>query len=369
MIRRNSLDPHEVNLALANALEKNKIPSAVAAAEILGHMEKYIATNQTVGINSNAKALNVAAKHPHPRIRAAAAEAILRLSPTNPYEGACDVAKSLMQMATGSLDRNVLIIHPKQKQATFLAGALQTLGLNATIATTGKEGLRASRADADIELILISDTVTKPSVSDVVQQIDHDHLTKPIPVCLMTTSELIGAGAEIVQRFPQMETFPLPSTTDGVAKLVQHTLPLTDEFALTPDERLARSQWAILKMGELATDPVRFGFYEPTEWTETLVAALENPNLSSAAANALGQIGTPDAQLALVSHAAEKNFSIASRSAAARAFETAVERRGIMLNSKEILQQYDHYNDNLDDENTAEILSTIIDSIERPSQK
>ena len=369
LVNRSRLDPKEANLALTSAMDNTHIPVAIAAAEVLGQFDTYTASGQTVGIHSNAKALNRAAKHAHPRVRQAAIQAILRLDPQQPFESACDVSKSLMHMATGSRDRHILIVHPKRKQATQLAGALQLRGFTTTITTNGKDGLRASRKNANLELILISDAVTGPAVSEVIQQLDHDRFTGRIPVGLLTTQERLGPGAALVQRFPQMASFPMPTTEAGTVKMLQHVLPLTDEFALTPGERLEHASWALEQMAELASDPIRYGFYEPIEWIDVLMTALGNPPLSRMAARSLGQLGTPEAQLALVEHAADANRELASRTAAAEAFRQAVDRRGIMLTSEEIIEQYEIYNSNLDHEETAAILSSIIDAIEAPSQR
>ncbi len=369
IISRTHIDPQECNLALATALSKNHLPVAIAAAELLGHADKFSVGNRTIGASSNAKALVTAMHHAHPRVRFAALQAIMRLDPTRPFDGACDVSKSLNRIATASGSRHVLIIHPQRKKAALLAGFLQPLGFTTTITGNGKDGLEASRAHADLELILVSDMVSGPAAGEVIQQIGFDHLTKNIPACLMTTEERVGTGAARVQRFPKMESFPMPSTIKGMASLLQQTLPLTDEFALSPNERLANSRWAIQQMAKLANNPVRYSYYEPVGWTDSLIAALQNPEVSKDAADGLGQLGTPAAQLALANHAGQNHQTIASRSAAADAFSVAVDRRGLLLQSREIMRMYDNYNDNLDDQESAAILSSVIDSIEMPSRR
>ena len=369
LIARSSIDPTEANLVLTKALAANQIPAAIAAAELLGHVDKFSVGSRTFGTSSNARALIQAIQHPHARVRLAALQAIMRLDPQRPFDGACDVAKSLNRMATATGSRHVLIIHPQRKQSTLMAGFLQPLGFTATVVGNGKAGLEASRKHADLELILISDAVIGPAAGEVLQQLDFDPLTGKIPVCLMTTGERIGTAAFRVQRFPQMESFPLPSTREGMASLLRNTLPLTDEFAMSPNERLASAQWALGQMAKLTGDLVRYSYYEPVAWTDSLIAALQNPELSAGAADGLGKLGTPAAQLALVNHAGQNHHSLTSRAAAADAFEVAVNRTGLLLESREIMRLYDNYNDNLDDQESAAILSSVIDSLELPSQR
>ena len=67
--------------------------------------------------------------------------------------------------------------------------------------------------------------------------------------------------------------------------------------------------------------------------------------------------------------ASQPGRPLAHRQAAAAGFAQAVERRGIMLTSDEILIQYDKYNrSRIQDAETQQVLASILDAIELPAQ-
>jgi hypothetical protein len=68
------------------------------------------------------------------------------------------------------------------------------------------------------------------------------------------------------------------------------------------------------------------------------------PSLSAAAAEVLGNLGTHRAQRALVDLASRFSQPIEARKAALEAFRRSTFERGLLLTSREILNQYERYN-------------------------
>ena len=83
----------------------------------------------------------------------------------------------------------------------------------------------------------------------------------------------------------------------------------------------------------------------------------------------LGNLGTPQGQLALVDLASEHNRPLAQRQAAAAAFLVAVKRRGVLLTTRNVDRQYDRYNQSARlDKATQQLLGSILDAMEQSSR-
>jgi hypothetical protein len=98
--------------------------------------------------------------------------------------------------------------------------------------------------------------------------------------------------------------------------------------------------------------------------------ALMIPTLTAKAARVLGLQGTPGAQTALIEFASAQVQPLADRQAAADAFRTAVDRRGLLLTRSQLQKQYELYNASEGlDRGTQDVLAAILDTIETPTRK
>ena len=93
------------------------------------------------------------------------------------------------------------------------------------------------------------------------------------------------------------------------------------------------------------------------------------PTLSVPACEVLAQLGTPEAQRALVELASRAVQPLAARRAAAAAFRLNTEKFGVLLSAAEVRRQYDRYKQSgQQDAATQRVLSSLLDSIEAPTQ-
>jgi HEAT repeat protein len=132
-----------------------------------------------------------------------------------------------------------------------------------------------------------------------------------------------------------------------------------------------RTRQAALALDWLAqlTRPDAEGLYDLSRVGEPVFAALGVPGLSGKACAVLGNLGTPEAQEALIDLASRKTSPLAERKAALEAFRTAVQRRGLSLTTAKIQLQYDRYNQSAkDDSATQAVLGKILDCIEAPTK-
>jgi hypothetical protein len=151
---------------------------------------------------------------------------------------------------------------------------------------------------------------------------------------------------------------------------VGRLVALAGHQLLTYEQRLQQADRALEHLLKLAEEPRRNAFYDLYRHSEAFKAALFTPQLSTKAARVLGLLGSPDAQQSLITLASQHARPLAERQAAAQGFDLAVQRHGLLLTRDEILLQYDRYNQSESlDSGTQQVLASILDTIERPSQQ
>jgi hypothetical protein len=151
---------------------------------------------------------------------------------------------------------------------------------------------------------------------------------------------------------------------------VSRLLRLAGHQAATYEQRLRHAERALEHLLQLAENSRQRPFYDLYRQREAITSALSTPQLAVPAARVLGLLGSPDAQRSLVTLASQHARPLAERQAAARAFDLAVVRHGLLLTRDEILLQYERYNQSASlDSGTQQVLGAILDTIERPRQQ
>jgi hypothetical protein len=154
-----------------------------------------------------------------------------------------------------------------------------------------------------------------------------------------------------------------------VARDVRRLIALAGRSHVSLDERIEHASFALESLSELASSPEKYDFYDLLPLEKRIEGALRTPALAVQAAKVLGLLGTPHVQQLLVDLATSPNRPLAEREAAAAAFHTAVSRRGLLLSRDQIQRQYDAYNASESlGRDTQEVLASILDTIEEPSQ-
>jgi hypothetical protein len=134
---------------------------------------------------------------------------------------------------------------------------------------------------------------------------------------------------------------------------------------VSQEVRLEQAAEAIRLIGDLSKTPNEL--YDLTEFDRLLAKSLRTDALSSLASRALGNIGSPLAQAALVDAASMSHLPVANRRAAAKAFIRSVNRRGVGLTLAQIQRQANRYEEAADRgvEDEA-ILWSILEVIQNP---
>jgi HEAT repeat protein len=358
--------PPDLEAVLEFAIKQEHLAAAVAALEIAGEMKS---TEFISSSNGQPRILVQSLQHADRRVRFAALEAVQAIDPHAPFAGASLIPEAIASFARASGKRRVLVAHPIIEQAQSLVGLLSELGFEAEKALVGEQVLDLALQHSDVEIILLSDAIDRPRALDVLQQIRREPRLAKLPVGLLARQENFERMQNLVRDDRLVMLFPFPSDLPAASFLLSGLMARGGEYPILPDEALRQATKTLDFFVRLAAQPQVYGFYDLVSQESAAEQALATPVLTTRAAAVLGYLGTATAQQSLITLASQNDRDLVSREAAAKAFDTAVKRRGVLLTRGEILEQYDRYNASATaDASTQQVLGSILDSIEAPSK-
>ncbi len=354
-----------INSVLADALKLNRVPAIIAAIEVLASRGDAGALSSAGPAESPlAKALT----HTDRRVRLAAALAIVELNPRASFAGASRVLDPLAQTIRTAGVGRVLIAHPRGEEAQTLVGFMNTLGYDGEAAYTGRRLAELAITASDIEFILISDAIDGPPVKDLVQWLRKDYRTAGIPIGVMAKSDdlyslrYMFAGDSLTAVFARIFSAEVAQADVDILR------KLAGRNYVAREERVQQAQAALAAIAKLASAKDGIAHWNLLRYEPAIIAAMDNPALTAAAAGVLATLATPKSQTALVDFASQTSRPIADRQSAAAAFAAAVKNRGLFLTQAQIATQFERYNasERLDAE-TQKVLGSILDAIESPT--
>jgi len=353
-----------VQEVLAFAVQDGQTAAATAAARILGPMA---GADRLLYRTAQPCPLVVAARHPDRRLRFAAVEAVMRVQPHVSFPGATYVSDAISFMAASRGGRRALIGSPRVDEAMRIGGYLVKLGYEFDTTTTGRDALRKALQSPDYELLLVDAILSYPTVDALVQSLRRDGRTGLLPVGVLAVSGDLDRASYLVRHDPRARAYPRPHNEEVVRWQVEDLVALSGD-TMPAAERKRQAALALDWLGQL-TQPDAAALYDLTRVGDPVFAALGVPDLSGKACAVLGNLGTPEAQEALVDLASRKTAPLSERKAALEAFRTAVQRRGLLLTIVKIRLQYDRYNQSAkEDSATQAVLGMILDCIEAPTK-
>ncbi len=344
------------------AVKNDHVPAAIGAAEALGASDDVTAVRSDDG---RPRILAAALQHPDRRLRFAAASAIFKLDPHTGYPGSSRLAETLGFFIRTAGDRRILVGDPRVEHARSLVGILAESGIVANMATNGREFFKLASSDPDYDFLLMSDAVDFPHFKEVVQTIRKDTRTANLPIGLLVDSHKLEEMKHFAAGYDMVDAFPWPYENATLSLVIERLVQHAGRRMVSPEEKIAQASAALDAMIRFVENPNDYGFYDVMRHGPAIVSALDHPNLSAKAVTVLGRLGTAQAQSALIDFASQNARPIEQRQAAAAGFDAAVKRRGTMLTSQQIRDQYDRYNksETLDAETQA-VLGSILDTIE-----
>ena len=347
--------------ALEYAIAQDHIPAATVAAQLLGEIGHV---DMLTGNGAAPCPLVVAAGNADRRLRFAALDSILRLDPSKPFPGSSVVPEALGFFARSYGARRAVVGHANTQQAEQLSGLLREQGYDPLMATNGRDLLWLANGTPDVELVLISSAIDRPTMQPALQQLRHDRRTALLPVGLLAAFEDTEGVKITAEDDPLAEGFPQPVDKRGMEILVQRLQARAGRTFVAPEVRQQQAKGALEWLAALARKDDQT-LFDVRQQEPAITAALRWPEVAPAAAAVLGRFGTATSQHTLVELASREMQPLATRQAAAAAFGESVQHYGIRLTKPEILAQYARYNQSeRADRGTQAVLAQVLDALE-----
>jgi hypothetical protein len=348
---------------LISGLQSNDSLAAVAAVELLAEAGDASMLERSSG---DAVPVVEALRHSDRRLRLAAAQTIIGWQPQRAFAGANRVAESLIYLMNSQGQPRVLIGHPGQRMNRDLVGLLNAIGYQADTAQNGRDLFFRARENADYVAIFISDAVDTPEILELVQQLRKDPRTSRIPIGLLPRQENLERARRIARDTDKVASFPWPYQGETAQFELDQLAELADRNWPNAQERLNQALLSVDLLKQVASQDQIFGFEDLVQHQDHFIGAMYQPGLDQSAIEIVGEIATPECQTALLDLASLESLSIDLRTAAVDAFETAIAKRGVLLTTQGLQEQYHRYNaSESSDAPTQQLLGRVLDLIEQ----
>jgi CheY-like chemotaxis protein len=353
----------EINSILQRSINLEMYPAAIAACEIL----KMFGDDAVLSKNSGPYPPLVNAILTGDRnLQFAALDAIRTLDPKHAFAGVSHVVSLAAYLASSYGQPKALIGHHRLDVAQTFAASVASSGVTGDAAMTGRELFEIATSDPDVEVILVSDSITRPSSAILIQQLRSDWRTRKTPIALMF-SDLSRRQRALIrfQDDPTVVVLPFASDPSLIAASVDQLVYKVATFRQSRSSRIRHAKVAVQWLERIASDRKTFRFFELGPHQEKLQALIYRPGFAGHVSSILANVATPSAQRQLVNFASQNSLPAKQRQYAAAAFSKAVQQTGVLLTRDEILLQYDRYNaSEKESPATQQVLSSILDAIE-----
>ena len=361
-IKKFGLSAMETNQLLCLALKHKLFPAATACCEILKSMGDVSVMTQLSG---NYPPLTHAILSGERSVQFAALDAIAQLDPQHAFPGSSHAMTLAVYLASGSGQPAALIGHHRLDLAQTYAASIASSGLRGESAMTGKELFEIATTNSDIEIILISDTITNPSYSSLIQQLRNDWRTSQTPIAFLYSDANQSQRAALQLKRNNVTILPFTLAPELIASSIDQMVNQVSTFRQDRLQRNRQAKVAIQWLAKVAKNRQAYSFYNLGRQQAKIQQLIYQPGFSAPVTEILANIATPEAQQQLLNFASETGLPIEQRQSAVKAFQDAVERSGIMLTTDEILLQYNRYNaSHTQPKETQQLLGSILDIIE-----
>ncbi len=358
-------DPQKLVELLRFFQKHPRIALHVGALELLAHCgsAELLAADQQGQPSPVAERL----QHPHPRVRYAALHAVASWKPQQAFAGCHRVPQVLAHFSLARGDRVVLLGMRNTATASQIAGVLRPLGFDVVLCRSARELLRRAVQSPDCELVLLDPYLPGVRASELVQRLRADYRTASLAVATVLRYDPLAPGGQADQ-VPGVPQFVPTENAEDAKRQVEKLLASRPDRWPNLERRLQYAKGALRYLARWLEQ--RPAWLEVATIEESARQALLVPELNTAAAEVLARWGTYGSQRALLDVVNQSAFPLAMRQACAQAFAQSVQRHGVLLPPRQILAQYDRYNQSArEDASTQKLLSQVLDVIEQWSKK
>jgi hypothetical protein len=326
---------------------------------------------------------------PDATLQFAAARTLALAAGDPPYRGSSRVLETLLYAATSTGSDRVVVAHPDLAVRHELAAGVSRFGYEPVLVATGRQAIFAARGSADTVLVILAARLTRPTALETTQFLQQQGLGD-IPAVLVVVDPLDddGRGKYLARTILAFCDLDRVAIIDRLESLFEPVLdPETGAETLAPrfpdllaqvagpaavdsttrntsaEVRLVRAREALSLLGRLG----RRG-WDVSPALATAELALLREQLYAPAAALLAAIGRAEAQRALEQEATRGDLPEPARLVAKAAFESSVDRWGILMNSRQMLAAYGRYNQDADD-TARRAAGDILDVLEAAGRK
>jgi CheY-like chemotaxis protein len=286
-----TINPDAAVAVLERALGEHHTAVVLAAVKALGDLADVRAARTGAGARPP---LVEALFYPDRRVQFAAAEALLKLpgAPTNATSRIVEVLRrSLAVEPGGRTAPRVLTAYFDDVINRKVAESVTKSGFEAVPVKTGNAVLRRLAEAADVDLLLIDETLPDPDLANLLAQLRADLNASPLPIVLTAKLDREDAVRRIADRYRNVTVIPLGLVLDDkeLAKVLKGRLT-DDAPQLTEAEAKENAERSVRWLARLAKgDPEG---YDVRPASRTVFAALRGGRLSEVGQqDAIGLIG------------------------------------------------------------------------------
>ena len=341
--------------ALDLALQHDAVAGALGLIDLLSRRTDE-ADSLLSSPHGQPSPLAAALRAPNRRVRWAAADAIATLHPHGDFKGSCDLARFLQQAINSRGDRVALVIDPNPRRAAVVAGNLAAVGYTPVTRRDGRGAMEVVVNHLDLELIVISTQTYEPAYTELLQELRHDYRARQIPLAVLgEQADLQGADAILLDEYDNVTTFPYPVDESATHVLANRLEQLADPHDATAAERAAHAKRALQHL--IAWNP------PPADRMVTDLGGVAA--WGEHAIPLLGNLGTEEAQQALLNLAADGTLSPGVRNAASQALARSMQQYGINLRVELIHEQWTRFQNQSEIDESSRNLFEVLDVASR----
>ena len=364
---------------LDQAMRDDHIPAAIGACQVLAELGEsseghaVLARQWTPGTETVSAPLVQALSASDARVRFAAARALMQLNPPRSFDGASRLADTLTHFATAVGYPAVIVAHPRFAAASQYVGMFGGFRYAGLPVTSGRDAISAAYDTPDLELVILSDSLSDISTWDTIQQLRVHPNTARVPIVLLARPGREVADERMAFQLENVTVWPENVDDQAVLSGLPQVVRSLDRHRISEDQRVRQAEaaldwlakWMSRSEDESTTRLASASRVDGARLERQLRIVLNNPPHVRQGVAVLANIGTLSAQSTLADMASETARPVSVRQAAAEAFKNSVTRFGVLLSRRQILQQYDRYNaSRVLDQDTQVLLGSILDAVE-----
>lgn len=351
-----TVNPALVLKVLDRGLREQRLPVILGSVRALGDLADVRAARLEDGKPSP---LVLALNFPDRRVQMAAADALLRIPSPTPV-AASRIVQVLARLAAADPMAKVLDADENRDRAPQTAAALRAAGFEPVVVHSGRDALHRLAEAADIDGILVAESITDPMLPYLLSQLRADVDAGRLPV-------VIAAAPDHVERLQYRagayrNVWVMAATGNAGALKDAFTTHIAQAMGqpLSEAERKVLALHAMEWLARLAHgDPAGYDL-RPAE--SVILHQLGNKDLARFAVEAAAGVPTAGAQRALAGVALDPNRPGELRSLAAVELTRHLQQHGNMLAPAQVnnlLTQFDGLTDPKVKANVALVLGSL----------